>query len=362
MAMTLQGQYEELHPVTLDWWHQTYGMALSYTIPTPAEGPPVALLCDFGYEFDEIIDPAGNVFRLSDGVGKFLLVESGTGLPPVRYIAQRAPYLDGEQLFDYRLQTRSVRQNYRWRGKNRADRWSLYGFLLNAIRPNRQVSPWQKVQPLRLRKYLPDGSRWDLNVMPDLASFGQRQRPGWDEWSLQEPIRFVAFDPAYFDPDETVVTLSDDDAQLEVGDAAQGIAGGLDFEPGERIWFGGGLTATVVYDGNWFAFPVIEITGPITDPIITNDSIVERIALDYAIEAGEVVTIDTREGSRSVVSGLVGSITGLTINPSTLATFRLEAEPTAPGGQNPIRIFGTDITDATAVTVRYQRRKIALGQ
>jgi hypothetical protein len=362
MAMTLQGQYEELHPVTLDWWHQTYGMTLAYTIPTPPVPPPVAILCDFGYEYDEIIDPAGTVFRLSDGVARHLMVESGTGLPPIRYLTQRAPYVDGEQLFDYRLQPRTVRQTYRHRGRDRRERWELHGFLLDAIRPNRQVAPWQVVDTLRLRKYLPDGSRWDLNVMPDLASFGQRQRVGWDEWSLQEPIRFIAFDPAYYDPDETVVTLSDLDDQLEFGDAAQGIVGGVDFEPGERIWFGGGLTATVAYDGNWFAFPVIEITGPITNPIITNDAIGERIALDYALEAGEVVTIDTREASRSVVSGLVGSITGLTLNPSTLATFRLEPEPTAPDGQNPIRIFGTDITDATAVTIRYHRRKIALGQ
>ena len=331
--------------------------------PPPPEGVPVATLCDFGYEFDELIDPAGIVFRLSDGLGKHLLVESGTGLPPINYLTQRAPYVDGEQLFDYRLQARSVRQTYRHRGKNRSDRWRLYGFLIDALRPNRQVAPWQVVQTLRLRKYLPDGSRWDLNVMPDLAPMGQRRSAGWDEWSLQEAIRFIAFDPVYFDPDQTVVTLTDSDEQLEFGDDAQGIDGGVDFEPGERIWFGGGLTATVVYDGNWFAQPVIEITGPVTDPIITNDSIVERIALDYAIEAGEVVTIDTREASRSVVSGLVGSITGLTLNPSTLATFRLEPEPTAPGGENPIRLFGTDIVEGqTAVTVRYQRRKIALGQ
>lgn len=332
--------------------------------PEPIPGVPAFVLCDFGYEFDELIDPTGAVFRLSDGVSKHLLVEAGTGLPPTEYLTQRAPYLDGEQLFDFRLQTRSVRQRYRMRGRHRRDRWGLYGFVLNALRPNRQVSPWQVVEPLRLRKYLPDGSRWDLHVFPDLAAFGQRQRQGmWDEWSFDEPIRFVAHDPVYYDPDTTVATLTDDDEQLVLGDDAAGIAGGMDFEPGERIWFGGGLQANVVYDGNWFAQPVIELTGPVTDPILTNDAIQERIALDYALEAGEVVTIDTRDASRSIVSGKVGSITGLATNPSALATFRLEPDPTAPDGENPIRLFGGDQVDGqTGVTVRYQRRKIALGQ
>jgi hypothetical protein len=321
------------------------------------------VLCDFGVEFDEILDPTDRAFRLSDRLAKHLMIEAGTGIPPIRYLTQRAPYLDGEQLFDYRLDARAVRQTYRWRGQHRLDRWQLYGFLLNAIRPNRQVSPWQIVQPLRLRKYLPDGSRWDLHVMPDLAAFGQRQRPGWDEWSLEEPIRFVAHDPVYFDPDETVAVLNNLDEQLTLSDPGQVFVGGMDFEPTERIWFGGGLQTLVVYDGNWFAQPVIELTGPIVNPILTNDAIQERIGLDYTLAAGEVVTIDTRDASRSIVSGLNGSITGLATNPSALATFRLEPEPTAVRGENPIRLFGTGQQEGTtSVTVRYHRRKIALGQ
>lgn len=314
-------------------------------------------------EFDQILDPLGNVFTLSDSRTKFLMSEAGTGLPPFHYVTQRGPFQHGTSVVDFFARPRVVTQRYRWPAQNRNDWWALRTALVDRVRPNRQFGGATRTAALTLRKYLPDGNPWDLRVMPDRApNFEQRGGRGWDEWALDEVLRFVAHDPIYFDPTQTVVTSDLADDQLVLGDQAQGIAGGLDFEPGERIYFGGGREVSVVYTGTWLSWPRIEIVGPVTNPALSADASGGLVAFSgVTLAAGEILTIETEPGSRSVSTPIQGDLIGSVTESSTLTRVFLAPEPLAEDGINTLRLTGSDMTDATTLRVRYHTRKVGLG-
>lgn len=63
----------------------------------------------------------------------------------------------------------------------------------------------------------------------------------------------------------------------------------------EEIIFGpGSVTGTLENGGNYKAQPVITITGPVTNPVITNDTNGQTITLT-SVDTGELVVIDTAE-------------------------------------------------------------------
>ena len=318
--------------------------------------------CPAEEEFDEILDPFGTVFRLGENRTRFLLREVGTGLPPIDYITQAGPFQHGASVVDFFARPRIITQRYRWPARHRGDWWALRTAMVDAVRPNRQLSGAARAAALTLRKYPPDGSRWDLRVMPDRSpNFGQREGFGWDEWALDEVLRFIAHDPIYFDPDLTVVRSSAAEDQLEFGGAALGVVGGVDFEPGERIWFGGGRQVAFTYAGTWLSWPTIEINGPVTNPHVALDAPGAGLSLAYTVAVGEIVTIETEPGKRSVSSPIGGNLIPVVGEGSALTSMFIAPAPLAVAGVNTIRLSGADMNDDSGLTVRYHTRKAGLG-
>jgi hypothetical protein len=319
--------------------------------------------CPSESEFDEIRDPLGHVFRLSDGRRRFLLSEAGTGLPPFHYVTQATPFQHGATVIDFFARPRVVTQRYRWPAAHRNEWWALRTVMADAVRPNRQFGGATRTAALTLRKYLPDGSALDLRVMIDRSpNFAQRERPGWDEWALDEVLRFIAHDPIYFDPVETVVSSDLADDQLVFSDRVPGFVGGVDFQPRERIYFGGGREVSVLYTGTWLAWPTVQIEGPVTNPAVTADASGALVSLPgYTVAPGELVTIQTAPGSRSVTSPVGGNLIGQVSETSTLTAMFLAPEPLAEDGINTFRLTGADLTDQSSLRVRYHTRKVGLG-
>lgn len=98
-------------------------------------------------------------------------------------------------------------------------------------------------------------------------------------------------------------------------------------------------------------FPIITLTGPVTDPRILNTR--TNVLLDfagYSIGGGVTWTIDTRYASKSVVDASGVDQTYKLTESSGLSDFSFVP------GDNPIGIYGTSVTSATTAGGTYYER------
>jgi len=123
---------------------------------------------------------------------------------------------------------------------------------------------------------------------------------------------------------------------------------------------GSAYNVAVVYTGDIDSYPTITITGPITNPVITNTTTGDT--LDFTggtVGSADAWTIDTRYGRKSVVNTAGSSVENYLSLDSDLATFRLAPDPIATGGTNVISVAGTATGTATLVTLAYYNRYLS---
>jgi hypothetical protein len=315
-------------------------------------------------EFTEYYTPDGQLYRF-DTHDKFLVSDTGYGMPPITYITQKGPNQHGETVIDYRLGTRIVQLVHRRNECDRIGYWDARSELLNFFRPNRQLL--NSFTTGVLRKVLPDGKKRDLDVLVEQGpAFQARRLDEWDEFGFMETIRFIAFDPSFYDPNEECMVW-------ELGDTLDELQFPMTFKSPiatKGAPDGNGLifishsiytTTSIVYTGTWHAYPVIQIVGPLNGPSITNVTTGKTIALNYDVSSGETVTITLQYGNKTVVSDVAGSIIGTVTSPSDLAEFRIVPDPEATGGVNEITVFGANADELeTEISISYKTRYIGI--
>jgi hypothetical protein len=306
-------------------------------------------------EFDYFITPAPEnlAVNLHDAEVLFVLSSTGHGMPPLEYITERGPLQHGESLLDFRLRPRIITMVTRQQFACRDEYWDGRNALVDAIRPNRQAIG--QFNPGRLRKVLPDGSMRDIYVMIESGpGFAPRELDRWDELAFNEALRFVAYDPVFFDPRQNRVLMMLVTEDNLIFYEAPAHTDRLVFP----IWFTGPIVV-IDYVGSWLAYPTILVTGPADNLIINNVTTDEKLDLSaYSIAPGEVVTFTTEYGRKSVVNQLGVNLLPYLSSDSDLATFHLEPDPGAPGGVNQIQVFLTNETAASAIEVQWYSRYI----
>lgn len=113
-------------------------------------------------------------------------------------------------------------------------------------------------------------------------------------------------------------------------------------------------TLPIVYGGNLPEYPTISITGPVTNPSVTN--LTTGDALDFGtivIGAGTTYIINTHPQYRTVYAGTVNKRRELT-QESDLDRFHLS--PAAVGGTNVFYLNGTAMGTATRFSVQWYDR------
>ncbi len=104
-----------------------------------------------------------------------------------------------------------------------------------------------------------------------------------------------------------------------------------------------GGTASVVNNGTAESFPTITVSGPMTNPIITNATLNRYIQLNLTVQTGEQVTIDMKnktimKDGQSVIQNKVAGSQFWWLNP----------------GANTVRIQSSSGSDAGTVQVTYR--------
>lgn len=118
----------------------------------------------------------------------------------------------------------------------------------------------------------------------------------------------------------------------------------------------GNFSGTALIDGTWDEYPMIVLTGPMNDPVLTNTTTGEILSFTGAtIPAGAAYLIDTRYGHKTVEDTTGANQIGKLANASDLSTFHLRP------GANFLQVsFSGGTTAASQVNLTYYDRYIAL--
>lgn len=306
-------------------------------------------------EFDYYIDSQGVSYPLTVSSGsRQVLSDEGSGLPPIDYITERGPFQHGETITDFFLRPRIVQFLIRQKFCSRQEAWDGRTALLNAIRPNKSGGP-QGV----LRKILPNREKRDLDVVPIIGpKFEPRQLNRWDEWAIQEVLRFTAYNPVYYNPVVKTAVVSTIPNNFPYTfpfyfDVPQQLVFPIDFP---ISFYGWDNVVDINYAGTWEEYPTITITGPAGPYIrIINETTGERIVLTgLMIPAGDIVTIALAYGSQIITNTAGANLLGHVSADSDLATFHLEP------GLNTIRVVLRSGGGDATVTISYRERFIGI--
>lgn len=165
-------------------------------------------------------------------------------------------------------------------GTGRAELEQLRSRLVRAINPLNGLSAfiWNRV----------DGTKVILRCRPDSGSpdFREGTTPDAKRWDTY--LDLVADDPCWYADAETVNPL-------------RGFVGGWHLPLQFPMDFGGvGTIVTITNPGDTPSPCTIELRGKLVDPVITNMTTGESIAVRRTVETGEVLKVSTAFGNKRV--------------------------------------------------------------
>lgn len=285
------------------------------------------------------ITPDGVEYKLSAPL--FVIQEDGFGMPPIDYVTERGPFQHGETVKDYFMRPRTIQLIVRRNGCTRSEYWNIRKVLLDILRPGRGLiqSP---PAPGLLRKYLANGDVRELFVYtsqgPGFASHSPDQ---WDQWSVQDTIRFTAYDPVMRDP-----------VLQSKSYASSGTSGTFPITfPWLFASFGIGAQ-DITYSGTFLAFPTITINGPVVSPLIRNVTTGEKIQFTFTLAGGEQAVADLSYGHKTVTKNDGTNLIGFVTADSDVATFHLNP------GLNQMQITATGTSAISSFVVSWYNRYV----
>jgi hypothetical protein len=260
--------------------------------------------------------------NLSD-MARYLAEESdGFGMAPLARLRESAPNIHGEIDTGFRLLPRKLKFKIKARGTSPADVYARRNELLKYFSPSES--------PLTLIVSLPDGSqRAILCHLESGLSFNSGKRSGYVQ---EAEIVLNCPNPAFYDPDTQVYSY-----HFQAGESSHSLV--------------------IPYTGTWRAFPLIGISGPITNPVLTHPVSGDTLSLNCTIPSGEQVFIYLDPMNRKIEWNGVKRMDILNSD-SDFITFHIENLYTGPG--QVINLSGSGITTATLFTVQFDTQYIGI--
>lgn len=277
---------------------------------------------------------SGTYYSITDGTISGLSAYTGTGLPPHHLIVDRSPYQHGEDYRDFRLDPREMSFVLIVKAGSMAELETKIRQLQSLFQPRELIT-------MRFVTDSGDIRYAYVNYIDGLSL----EHSVNDGYYYKIPLSVRAHDPVFYGESE--------DINIDLG----GGTGGFTVPMLVPHTVGTSVvrtTYTLSYSGTWRAYPRIVVSGPITDVVITNLSIDEK--LDFTgvtINSGTSYIIDCRSGYKTVVNNLgVNKLTDLSSD-SDIATFHIAPDPEVAGGNNTIQVTGNSITSLSYVQFVY---------
>ena len=286
------------------------------------------------------ISRGAHTVDLTDLSARGVVEFDGFGMPPVRRLTQQGPMQNGSTDVGYRLDSRQIRIAVMMSAVGDQAIIDARAALMGILRPSDSALTLQWSYGSAVREIKTHYS-------------GGMTLPSTD-WTLKNHravFELYAPDPAWYDAFEQSAIF-----------AREGGGSGFVFPlmvNSANISFGASnisseYTISLSDPNAWITYPTIYITGPITNPIITNQLTGDKLSFTgNTITAGQVVTIDTAYGAKTVYNGATNWISKLSSD-SALATFG-RAE-----GDNSILVTGSSVDGSTSVEMRYRIRYIGV--
>lgn len=285
----------------------------------------------------------GVEYDLNDASRYLWMSDDGLGMSPLHRIVERGPQQHGETDLGFRLDPRTIKLVIGAFGADDEEYWDIRRELLGIFTPTTSA--------IGLRFGLPNGDTRQIDVHVS----GEFQIGSSDRKRIAHKIGMMlrASDPTFYDPTGQAYAFN-----IGGGSSGWTVATIVPSPIGSTNL---AQSRTITYNGTWCTYPTVKITGPITNPVVTNNTTGEK--LDFTgttITAGHYYLIDTRFGVKTVLDDAGANQYSKLTSDSKLNTFHLEAHPVAPNGANDIQVSGTSITSATEVTMTFFSRFIGL--
>lgn len=302
------------------------------------------------------------VYRFGNRPDRILQSFTGMGMPGITYITQSGPNQPGETILSFALEPRYIQYVHARAGAcDRQEYWENRQNIGTLLSPARQSATATRYELGRLRVVLPNGAMRDIDaVIQDGPLFVARDPSRWMETTFIETLRFRCPDPTWYDPVRVDTTWGIEIYAGLIFYEATDYPNHLTF-PDNALFGADAVYAStdITYTGTWFGYPTITITGPIAAPNVQNVTLSQKIALDYDVAAGEIVTINTTYGRKSVTNNFGDNLIGTLTNDSSLEFF-LAHDPWATGGVNQLTCSGSGATVATSVVLSCYTRYIMI--
>jgi hypothetical protein len=243
----------------------------------------------------------------------------GLGMPEVAHISERYAQQDGATYQGTRLKKRIVTLTFHLVEDSESDLWDARDELLRAIS--------DFGHGFEIYVFLPNGDTRAIGLQFDSGLSMPRDL---NQNLIQQEcvLQCVAHDPLLYDP--YVVWLTYNQSAL-------------------------GVVQVVPNAGTWATYPTIFIDGPLTDPVIENQTTGEILDLTgFTLLIADVITITLTPGAKAITCTGIGNILPYLSTASNLATWHLGV------GDNDILWTGSGAMASTSLAFSYYRRYIGI--
>ena len=280
----------------------------------------------------------GVEYSLDDNTICRFISDDGTGMLPMHRLSERGPLQHGISDLGYYYDPRIIMLTLAVHDTTSTAVDVKRLALMNVFAP--------QTDPLILKYTLPGG---DVRCIDCHFVDGLEMPHSGTGLHFKTALSLKCPDPPFYNPVAESAVFA-----IGGGDDVWEVPFEVPFEVGASVI---DSDIAITYDGNVSTYPVIRITGPAQNAVMTNDSL--GLKLDFTgttIAAADYYEIDLRYG-RKTVTDLAGDdkLADLTTD-SDIAQWRIAADPDAPGGINSINFYCIAATAATEAALTFYER------
>lgn len=285
-------------------------------------------------------------FDLDNGVDRYFVGFGNFGVAGVNHASEKSPRQTGTTHTGFSMQNRVLQVSIDLVAGSYTELSQKKNQMIEDLHPI-------PGRPLTLT-YMPDPAdestyRAIEGYYQGGLDFPSKNQDGFEQRTILE---FRCDNPVWYDPDARSTTFN-----LETVNE-------LVFPIGFPISFSSSVLeegATIEYLGNWPEYPILKVYGPLTAPLITNESLDLKIDFSsYDLAAGDVITLDLRPGKKTVTLDDGTNLINTLSDDSDLGDWRLAPAPEVPNGDNLIKVVAGNATSDSRIQVIFHYRYIGV--